>query len=62
MRPSDWSLLACYAAADSLKFQTRILRRFDRAPESLPNERRHFDATLFDVEYHRPAGREFGLG
>jgi hypothetical protein len=45
----DWRLLAGYAAANCIEFETEVLGGFDRPTNSLSDKRWNFDSALLHV-------------
>src|SRR5215468_8327012 len=57
MRAGRGSLFTRQAAAHRVQFEAAVLGRLDGAANTLADERRHFDATLLDIENDRALGR-----
>jgi len=52
-------LFAGNAAADGVEIESSLLRGFNGNPQILAKERWHLDPSLFHIENHRSAGRQF---
>src|ERR1700704_1250109 len=59
LRPGLRRLFAGNAAADSIEVEPCFLRRLNGNAQVLAEKRRHLDPSLFHVENHRAAPRQF---